>query len=439
MIVLVTSIVVTISLMTLIVYGSKYLQSVNAIDGFTEYQNGMLELRFQYPSNWGKPIVVDDESCYKYSKSCAVSFNLLPTSNATAGQNYILGVRVNKLNPPSNSDEYNSCSCNTLQDFVKWDYTKTYKNNIVLNDNQTTIGGNKSGWQMEVLNNDDGYKTFVTWIINGNQGYRFLYSAPDGNDFGIFLSDFKKLLNSVNFVTANTPSTLLTQSGKSPSFLLSNDKESEGNRSDNLVSKTPSFLSNSQNNNSNLSSETHSSDTAPLINEDNNIPLQTFTDEDFGISLNYPFDWTFDKNTSEHYTIAHFVSPDNEATVDIRVFPKGDYKSLRDYGNKEFKESDDITLLQYYRNSTTLLGGKPALKAIYLTTTNPGLFGQALGYVSSTSKAMMVATDVPEKKSIVAVAYFADSNNFAKYLPSVNQFIASFQIGDKSPIIQEED
>ena len=60
----------------------------------------------------------------------------------------------------------------------------------------------------------------------------------------------------------------------------------------------------------------------------------------------------------------------------------------------------------------TLLIGKPALKAIYLTTYTPNIFEKSFGNKSSTSKAMMVATMVPEKKSIYAGAYFAQSPNF---------------------------
>jgi len=157
----------------------------------------------------------------------------------------------------------------------------------------------------------------------------------------------------------------------------------------------------------------------------------TFNDTDIGISLNYPQDWTIDKDSNENYNIASFDSPDKEVHVDIRVFPAKDYKSIKEYGNKSFKNSTDYTLLQYYRNSTTLLSGKPAIKVVYLTTN--GLF------TTTTSKAMMFATLVPEKKSIFAVVYFADSSNFNDFLPDVNRMINSFKISDKGPIIQEED
>jgi hypothetical protein len=104
-----------------------------------------------------------------------------------------------------------------------------------------------------------------------------------------------------------------------------------------------------------------------------------------------------------------------------------------------FKKGDDYTLLAYYRNSTTLLDGKPAFKAIYLTTYNPSLFENALGYSSSTSKTMFIATLVPEKKSYFAFAYFADPSSFGNSIPVVEEMIKSFNIGSKAPIIQEED
>ena len=62
-----------------------------------------------------------------------------------------------------------------------------------------------------------------------------------------------------------------------------------------------------------------------------------------------------------------------------------------------------------------------------------------MGYQSSTSKAMMVATMVPEKKSIFAIVYFSDGSDFNKYLPTVEEMVKSFKIASKAPIIQEED
>lgn len=188
----------------------------------------------------------------------------------------------------------------------------------------------------------------------------------------------------------------------------------------------------------NMSMAQPNSTFTPLTNEDNGSEFTTFKDDDIGFSFTYPANWIVDNNNSQYHTIVRLDSPDMVANVNVRVFPQGDYKSLKDYGDREFKQDNSITLLEYYRNNTTLLSNKLAVKAIYLTTYTPSLIDQVQGYKSSTSKAMMIATLVPEKKSIFAVAYFADSSNFDKYIPSIESMIKSFKIEDKGPIIQEE-
>jgi len=162
-----------------------------------------------------------------------------------------------------------------------------------------------------------------------------------------------------------------------------------------------------------------------------NLTYSAYNDNDIGFSIQHPLDWRIDKNNTSSYTVAGFDSPNGTANVDVRVFPSGDYKSIKDYGDKRFKESGDYTLLQYYRNSTTLLSGKPAIKVTYLTT-NQGFFG------SSTSKALMVATLIPEKKSIYAIVYYSNPQDFNDFRPVVEKMIDSFKISGKGPVIQED-
>jgi len=169
-----------------------------------------------------------------------------------------------------------------------------------------------------------------------------------------------------------------------------------------------------------------------------NLTYSTYEDKDLGFSIQHPSDWTVDDKQTEHNTVIGFKSPNNDASVDIRIFPKADYKSIKDFGDREFKQDKDITLLYYYRNSSTLLAGKPAFKAIYLTTYNPSMFENAFGYKSSTSKAMMTGTMVPDKKSVYTIAYFAGSSNFDTYRPVIEKMIDSFKISGKGPVIQED-
>jgi hypothetical protein len=169
----------------------------------------------------------------------------------------------------------------------------------------------------------------------------------------------------------------------------------------------------------------------PVEPEADNATYLPYEDSDLGFTIDYPSDWKIDRENTASYTVASFDSPNETTSVNVRVFPSSDYESIKEYGDKTFKESKDDTLLAYYRNSTTLLSGKLAIKAIYLTTSS-GLFG------STTSKAMMFATLVPEKNSIYAIVYFSKPQNFNNSRPVVEKMIDSFKISGKGPIIQED-
>jgi PsbP len=167
-----------------------------------------------------------------------------------------------------------------------------------------------------------------------------------------------------------------------------------------------------------------------------NYSALTYNDKDHGFSIRYPLGWTIRDKTLRP-NIAIFDSPNGNATVNIRVFPQSVYESLTDFGDT-FKKGEDNTLLAYYKNSTTLLAGKPAFKAIYLTTYNASLIENAFGNKSSTSKAMFIATLVPEKKSYFAVACFAHPADFDSHRPVFQKMADSLRIYGKEPIIQED-
>ena len=186
-------------------------------------------------------------------------------------------------------------------------------------------------------------------------------------------------------------------------------------------------------NSSNFNNQTSTS-TIP-VNSVNSTFL-SYNDNDLGFTISYPSDWTVNNQNSEFHSVVGFSSHEGYAQVDIRVFPQGEYKSIKEYGD-DFKESD-VTLLAYYRNGTTLLSEKPAFRAIYLTTYDPSFMENAFGYKSSTSRAMFIATMVPEQKSIYAIAYFSNSPDLDKFLPVVEKMLKSFNVYGKGPVIQED-
>ena len=123
-----------------------------------------------------------------------------------------------------------------------------------------------------------------------------------------------------------------------------------------------------------------------------------------------------------------FVSAQNDAGVDIRIFPKGGYKTIYDYGDTFNESNVEYKLLNYYRNSSTTLSDRPAIRAIYLTNENSSIVGKTYGNKSFTLKEMMVATMVPERESIYGIAYFSNSANFDNYVPVIEKMIDSFKI-----------
>jgi hypothetical protein len=159
-----------------------------------------------------------------------------------------------------------------------------------------------------------------------------------------------------------------------------------------------------------------------------NYSALTYNDKNLGFIIQYPLGWTLDQGNKEFNTMLRFVSAQNDAGVDIRIFPKGVYKSIYEYGDT-FKESNnEYKLLNYYRNSSTTLSDRPAVRAIYLTNDNASIVGKTYGNKSFTLKEMMVATMVPEKESIYAIAYFSNSANFDNYIPVIEKMINSFKI-----------
>jgi hypothetical protein len=169
-----------------------------------------------------------------------------------------------------------------------------------------------------------------------------------------------------------------------------------------------------------------------------NYSALTYNGKDYGFSIQYPLGWTVGQSDKEFNTVLRFVPAQNDADVDIRIFPRGSYKSIDEYGDTFKEAKNDYKLLNYYRNSSTTLSDRPAVRAIYLTTYNASITEKTYVNKSFTSKEMMVATMVPEKESIYAIAYFAKSNDFDNYLPIVEKMIDSFKIYGKGTVIQAD-
>lgn len=183
--------------------------------------------------------------------------------------------------------------------------------------------------------------------------------------------------------------------------------------------------------NSDLNNDNNTT-TSSIINlSESTIPntINYSTYKDIGFQIQYPSEWEFFTENSKSHTVASFKPINEEIQVDVKIIPQDEYKSLKEFKNKKFKESDDhYTLLAYYRNSTTTLANQPALKEIYLITHIPTMVENTFENISSTSKALTIATFIESKKSFYEIVYFAPSEIFSYYLPTIEQMIKSFQI-----------
>ena len=64
-----------------------------------------------------------------------------------------------------------------------------------------------------------------------------------------------------------------------------------------------------------------------------NYSALTYNDKNLGFIIQYPLGWTIDQGNKEFNTMLRFVSAQIDAGVDIRIFPKGVYKSIYEYGD----------------------------------------------------------------------------------------------------------
>jgi hypothetical protein len=402
-----------------------------------DYQSADLSLKLKYPSSWTAPIVPDYKNCFKNSDSCSVSFPLgYKTSNNTI-ENFIVGVRVNDLTMTGSSvstDSFstlnNTCSCSTLEDYIKWDYNRLFKENDVTADNRTTLGKNYSAWQMEVFNKDNGYKTFVTWAINDNLGYRFIYSAPANNHYDYYLNEYKDLLDSVTFTKVEiTEAVQVTEQTvpKKPSFL-----------SDSNISQSPitsSALNGTLNNTkpSNVPSQSDSTSTTESNNSQVNEALKTYENPGFGLTLTHPPTWSVEelRNDPDEFSADSIVvifkteaKDQNDKYLENVIInvqgPRSEIASLEEYTENSVAAFNSQPGIDITKSGKDTLAGFPAHRIEYTSTAIPGL----------DLKKMQVFTVLDNTAYVVT--YGAEQGEYDKNISDVENLINSFKIDSSS-------
>lgn len=185
--------------------------------------------------------------------------------------------------------------------------------------------------------------------------------------------------------------------------------------------------------------DTEDSNSTSIINEENTGNYLSYQDSDIGFTIDYPSDWEVSDSGLTNYAVVVFAPPGSDwsAQVNVKVYARENGESLKTFGDGR-KNDDNLRLSAYYRNSTTLLGGEPAIRVTGTLISTPNYFESLSGEESTTKKILSMVTLLKEKKSFLEVIYYADKSNYDDYLPYVEHMLQSFQLQKTKPIIQED-
>jgi hypothetical protein len=156
----------------------------------------------------------------------------------------------------------------------------------------------------------------------------------------------------------------------------------------------------------------------------NNSSFLTYQNPDFGIRMQYPSNWTKHEDNLLLHTIAAFTLIHQNpfdfanvtlAEVDLRLYnaPQNETSAKLNIGQIN---TQGQTIVSYYKNSSTTLGGYPALKII----------SYSFGVI--TQKEMQIWTFIPNKHVLVEIIYIAQPSKYSLYLPIVERMINSVEI-----------
>jgi hypothetical protein len=184
-----------------------------------------LGLKMNYFPPWDIGIKIDDPSCLICSTT-------LKTPNFEGN----VGIFQDKFDDPKIK---NNCKCDKLLEYVKYVYEDTISKNadlVFINDNQTTLkDGNITAIQMEIENKADtmiGQNLIDIFIKGPNSFYTIIFSADKNEQqYSKYLDDFKKMLNSLEFVSANETKK------KQPSFMLDTNESNDSSPIQNLANE----------------------------------------------------------------------------------------------------------------------------------------------------------------------------------------------------------
>jgi hypothetical protein len=194
-----------------------------------------LGIKLKYFDPWTIFLQFDEPTCHQINL-CYIQLST-PITNGL--ENYaMISITQNKFDSPKITDE---CKCDTLQNYVRYQYENhlsTADNFSFINDNQTTISNdNKPAIQLEYdlsLDKNDN-KGFDIFTKNDQSFYHFSLVVNKNSQYSKHIDDFKKMINSIEFVSSND------SKKKQPSFMTSTEPEKQ---------TQPSFMTSEESNKS---------------------------------------------------------------------------------------------------------------------------------------------------------------------------------------------
>ena len=218
-----------------------------------------LGIKIKYFDPWTILSSSDDLTCYT-KDFCMLTLGKL--NGQGIGQ---IWIKQDRENSPK---IYRECQCNTLEDYVRYLYTNTisqFDNFSFISDNQTTLSENRSAIQLEYEFSLDDIElhAFTIFTKDKDSFYHFTYYAIPGT-FSKYLDDYKKMVNSLEFVSANETNK------KQPSF-ISKVEETNNNNTSTLIfideNENPQGLLNSDNKKQQQQQQTKTTATTTVLKQ----------------------------------------------------------------------------------------------------------------------------------------------------------------------------
>jgi hypothetical protein len=197
-----------------------------------EFNAKKLGLKFEYDEHWKLSSGADSSTCDR--ALCVITFKNINNDNT------FLKIWIQK-----GGQFKNICKCDTLVEFVQYDFKKYYepiKTFSLINDNQTILNGNISAMNMEYTSIAGETKShyLITWLKNNDIYYRIVYQS-DNNNFKNFLSNIKTVLNTIElfdptkkFQTIASNDLQPLSEKKQPSFMSPNLEKEETNQKESI-------------------------------------------------------------------------------------------------------------------------------------------------------------------------------------------------------------